>query len=165
MLDVWSFPHWASAINRNQLFEVQPLLDSGADVNVFSRKRSTPLHFASGAGRGEIVEVLLLNGADINLKAQDGSTPLHHAAEGGHGAVVQLLLDNGADVFARNRFEKMPIDFATARGQLYVMALLRRAMARACAAAVAMGQDDRLGAESLLLGVDEGVFQMILDQL
>ena len=165
MLDGRSFPLWASAISRNQPLEIHRLLNGGVNVNVKSRKGSTPLHSASGAGRGEIVKILLLNGADINLKARDGSTPLHHAAKRGQGAVVHLLLDNGADVFARNRFEKTPEDFATAREQLYVMALLRRAMARACAEAVAMGQNERLGAGSLLLGVDEGVFQMILDQL
>ncbi|KAJ1479442.1 ankyrin repeat-containing domain protein [Baffinella frigidus] len=146
------------AISSGRLFEVQWLLTLGRDhIDVKSQSGSTPLHFAAKAGRTAIVRMLLDSGADCNLKAGDGRTPLHRAAGDGHRKVCIVLLNHGADIVARDHAGRIPEDFATARGQAHVVALLRRARIereRAEAFAI-MSQDTRLGAESLLLLLDK----------
>lgn len=53
---------------------------------------STPLHFASGYNRMDIVEHLLRNGADVHAKDKGGLVPLHNACSYGHYEVAELLV-------------------------------------------------------------------------
>jgi len=98
---------------------------------------------------------------------QDGRTPLHEAAARGRLEVVQMLLENGADFLARTDAGESPEGLATARGQTQVAALLgavaEEADRRVRWGAFAMGQHQRLGARSLVQGLDADVAHMILN--
>jgi len=72
------------------------LLQYGADVNAQDKRRSTPLHRASGRHLGsvEIVRVLLQYGADVGANDDDGMTPLDVALSEEHHEKAQLLSDH-----------------------------------------------------------------------
>ncbi len=75
---------------------------------------STPLHFASHRGYGEIVERLLEAGGDVQaLEECSATTPLHWAAEGGHVGVARLLREAGAQLDpVDDWFGLRPVDWA-----------------------------------------------------
>ena len=50
----------------------------------FEGRQSTPLHFAAGYNRVEVVEFLLQMGADVLAKDKGGLVPLHNACSYGH---------------------------------------------------------------------------------
>ena len=53
-------------------------------------RKSTPLHFAAGFGRKDVVEHLLQCGANVHAKDDGGLIPLHNACSFGHAEVVQV---------------------------------------------------------------------------
>ena len=144
------------------------LMDAGAGLNL--QKNWRLLHHAVSSGHAASVEILLERGADVNLNTDTFNTPLHCAAALGtglgyvRGTIVQLLLEKGADVHARNSIGATPEEVASAFGHADVVAVLRTARLAKCEA-FAMGQHARLGATSLVLGLEPEVFRMILDAL
>ena len=49
----------------HQLACAEALLDAGADVNATDKNSNTPLHYAAGYGRKDVVEVLMKSGASV----------------------------------------------------------------------------------------------------
>lgn len=88
------------AARRNDLKQVQELLESGADVNAKGNRVFTALMAASNRGHFDMVGLLLDKGADVNAKTEDGRTAMMLAL--GHRNVVDLLLKNGANVNAKD---------------------------------------------------------------
>lgn len=79
------------------LFEAHP--ESKTFFTFFAG--GTWLHYVSGRGQLEIVELLLSLGMDINGRDREGErTALVDAASDGRVEVVQYLLDHGADMDA-----------------------------------------------------------------
>ena len=166
---------------------VRMLLDAGARVDVRTNAQysplhlaplhieachgDTPLHLAAQGCHVATVQLLLDNGAGVNVTTNFGFTPLHRAlgpqwgqqAGLGRGDVVRLLLNRGAAPHARTRCGKTPWDLARACGHGQVAELLRAAMRKAECEAFAMGHLQRLGARSLVQGLDAGVVRLILD--
>lgn len=122
------------AARAGNLAEVQKLLDSGADVNLFEQGK-TPLHHAALISPNpEVVQALLDAGARVDLKGHNGMTALHFAAvdptpDGRADAsdakvkagpdetarrleVIQLLLDAGATTYAKNEDGLTPLHLA-----------------------------------------------------
>jgi ankyrin repeat protein len=79
--------------------EVERLILSGYDVNLFDDLGHTPMHRTVVGGHCKAVEVLLRHGALINANddATIGETPLALAVQSEHLGLVCLLLDPGAD--------------------------------------------------------------------
>jgi hypothetical protein len=75
------------------------LLDWGANITARNRLGATPLHFAVGSGRVDVVKLLLRRGADPNAVNEFG-TPLHYAGISGNATdeLIRLLLAAGADL-------------------------------------------------------------------
>ena len=111
--------HWA-ARNRDAAL-VLTLLEAGADVGAGTRiGHYTPLHLASEAGSGEVVEVLLGAGADpaARIVGAGSPTPLHFAAAAGSAGAVNALVAAGADVNATEEaWGQTPLIFAASKGR------------------------------------------------
>lgn len=67
------------------------------DLTWIGDSDQTPLSWAAGRGKYEIVEALLLDGA-MDWKLENGQTALSQASENGHEKVVRILLEHGSDV-------------------------------------------------------------------
>ena len=155
---------------------VKLLLEKGAPVNLKTYDGKTPLFLAAFGAIGAIgghvgvVQLLVDNGADVNLSTESGETPLHIAAWDRNGTIVQILLDHGADLHARTVYGDTPEDLTREseakgnRGTGQVAALLR-AVATAQYEAFAMGNHTRLGATSLVQGLDEDLVRMVLEMV
>lgn len=83
---------------------------------------STPLHFATGAGKMSVIE-FLLDECKIDprrpCRGCDDASPLHAAAEACKHSVVEALIERwGADVNARNNLEQTPLHLL-AKSQRY----------------------------------------------
>ena len=79
-------------------------------------RQSTPLHFAAGFNRVEVVEFLLSMGADVQAKDKGGLVPLHNACSYGHLEVVVSLVTNGANVNAPDLWKFTPLHESAAKG-------------------------------------------------
>nr|XP_002121662.3 tankyrase-1 [Ciona intestinalis] len=87
-------------------------------------RKSTPLHFAAGFGRKDVVEHLLQCGANVHAQDDGGLIPLHNACSFGHAEVVQLLLTRGADPNSRDNWNYTPLHEAAIKGKLDVCVVL-----------------------------------------
>ncbi|KAL0808669.1 hypothetical protein ABMA28_013103 [Loxostege sticticalis] len=89
-------------------------------------RKSTPLHFAAGYGRREVVEILIAAGAALQARDDGGLQPLHNACSFGHADVVRALLAAGAAPAARDNWGYTPLHEAAAKGKVDVcIALLQ----------------------------------------
>ncbi|XP_025835398.1 tankyrase-like [Agrilus planipennis] len=89
-------------------------------------RKSTPLHFAAGYGRRDVVEFLLSSGASIQARDDGGLHPLHNACSFGHADVVRLLLEAGANPNTRDNWNYTPLHEAAIKGKIDVcIALLQ----------------------------------------
>ena len=73
-----------NACRNGDVLKVKKLINS-SNVNIrdTSGRKSTPLHFASGFGRKDIVEYLLHLNANVSAKDEGGLQPLHNACSFG----------------------------------------------------------------------------------
>ncbi|XP_051959075.1 poly [ADP-ribose] polymerase tankyrase-2-like isoform X2 [Xyrauchen texanus] len=96
--------------------------------NVNSRdtagRRSTPLHFAAGFGRRDVVDYLLQHGANLHARDDGGLISLHNACSFGHAEVVNLLLLHGADANSRDNWNYTPLHEAAIKGKIDVCIVL-----------------------------------------
>ncbi|XP_016361568.1 tankyrase-1-like [Sinocyclocheilus anshuiensis] len=113
------------ACRNGDVSRVKRLVDS---VNVNAKdmagRKSTPLHFAAGFGRKDVVEHLLQTGANVHARDDGGLIPLHNACSFGHAEVVSLLLCQGADSNARDNWNYTPLHEAAIKGKIDVCIVL-----------------------------------------
>ena len=72
----------------------------------------TPLIYAAGEGRFDVVKCLIDHGADVSKKAWNKRTVLHYASERGHLKVVEALLCKGADIDVEDEDHCTPLMLA-----------------------------------------------------
>ncbi|KAL3319329.1 hypothetical protein Ciccas_002011 [Cichlidogyrus casuarinus] len=110
---------------------LQYLVRSGTSINSidYSGRKSTPLHFAAGYGRRDIVEYLVNKGADIDAKDDGGLIPLHNACSFGHFSVVQSLIAAGSNPNAPDSWNFTPLHEAVLKDEPSVCLLLLQAKA------------------------------------
>jgi len=131
----------------------------------------TALHeavFRARRGHHKTVRLLLAKGANVNATDDAGRTPLHIALAGARRCqhqLVEILLASGADLSAKTVDGKYPYDFVW--GLRWVEQLLEKERLRRCieppwAMAFAMGQEERLGAQSWVHHLEPGVVRMVL---
>uniref|UniRef100_A0A8C0UVP3 Poly [ADP-ribose] polymerase n=1 Tax=Cyanistes caeruleus TaxID=156563 RepID=A0A8C0UVP3_CYACU len=119
-------PDWLLEACRNgDVTRVKRLVDTG-NVNAkdMAGRKSTPLHFAAGFGRKDVVEHLLQTGANVHARDDGGLIPLHNACSFGHAEVVSLLLCQGADPNARDNWNYTPLHEAAIKGKIDVCIVL-----------------------------------------
>jgi len=82
------------------------------EVNKLDSAKNTALHWAAGAGKTNVMQVLIQYGANLNLQNIIGDTPLHRATWRDQPDSVKLLLDSGADFTIRNKQGKKALELA-----------------------------------------------------
>jgi L-ascorbate metabolism protein UlaG (beta-lactamase superfamily) len=108
---------------------VEPILDSGQDVNERFRGNFTILLMAAFTGNKEVVKLLLDRGADINAAAEEAGmtvTPMYAAIFLGHKDVVDLFLSRGGvdKDFREKPTDRTLLHIATLKGVKDTVSLL-----------------------------------------
>ena len=90
---------------------IKLLLSNGSDVNAKDNQGKTPLYYASGNEKIDIVNLLIQNGADVNVNDKYcKETPLFNASSKGRIEIVKLLLQNGAERYHKNILDNTPYE-------------------------------------------------------
>ncbi|VDN03065.1 unnamed protein product [Thelazia callipaeda] len=90
----------------------------------FDGRESTPLHFAAGYNRVEVLKYLLEKGANIEARDTGWLVPLHNACAYGHLVVAELLVKYGANLNAVDKWGYTPLHEAALKGKFEVCKLL-----------------------------------------
>jgi ankyrin repeat protein len=120
----WDIESYHSAIARDEVDDVERLLDKGVDVESKNLQLRTALHEAATKPRTDLVRVLLDRGAQIEAKDRYGFTPLHYSAMHDRLETTKLLIEAGADINALNMYDWAPLHTASFRGSQAVTELL-----------------------------------------
>ncbi|RAQ61127.1 hypothetical protein COH21_012203, partial [Aspergillus flavus] len=141
----YSSRYWIAHFRQTCVREESPLLthaqricDPNSDSTFLLEKRwnsipriqamaGTPLSWAAGNDRKEVVELLLATGkVGIDSKDSTSRIPLFWAAKNGDEAVVELLLATGkVDIDARDSDGQTPLSWAARNGHEAVVKLLQ----------------------------------------
>lgn len=112
-----------SAIVVKNTAAVKLLIEAGADVNVASDVKTTPLHYSPN---GEITELLLAKGADVSARNKGGWTPLHSASKFGRTETLRLLLKHDADINAKTDDGLTALEIAVQADHQEIVDLLKQ---------------------------------------
>jgi len=80
------------AINRNNLFAVETLINCGFDINQKNLEGNTPLLHAIKQDRVEMADYLIKKDADINIPDIYGKTPLQAAKDEENRVIEKLIV-------------------------------------------------------------------------
>ncbi|VDK65945.1 unnamed protein product [Onchocerca ochengi] len=90
----------------------------------FDGRESTPLHFAAGYNRVEVLKYLLEKDANVEARDTGWLVPLHNACAYGHLIVAELLVKHGANLNAADKWGYTPLHEAALKGKFDVCKLL-----------------------------------------
>ncbi|XP_054286239.1 protein phosphatase 1 regulatory subunit 16A-like isoform X2 [Macrosteles quadrilineatus] len=98
------------AASRNDIAEVERLLEKGVSPDSTNEDGLTALHQCCIDDNEEMMKLLLQYGANVNAEDSEKWTPLHAAATCGHLHLVRYLIASGADLLAVNADGNMAYD-------------------------------------------------------
>ncbi|UJR37371.1 hypothetical protein I4U23_030079 [Adineta vaga] len=104
-----------------RVLTLNPLLVNCRDAQ---GRNSTPLHFAAGYNRLQVVEYLLSLGADVTARDKGGLVPLHNSCSYGHLEVTALLLKSDASPQTADLWKVTPLHESAAKGKFEICKLL-----------------------------------------
>ena len=115
---VCKMDEFCRACEEGNLSKVKSMVGRGGhDVNKKDGKDfglyRTPLMYAAGKGRFDVVKYLINHGADISKTNDRKQTALHYASVYGHLQVVELLLSKGAGIDVEDKWCCTPLILAT----------------------------------------------------
>ncbi|CAF1195201.1 unnamed protein product [Adineta ricciae] len=104
-----------------RILTMNPMLVNCRDAQ---GRNSTPLHFAAGYNRLQVVEYLLSMGADVTARDKGGLVPLHNSCSYGHFEVTALLLNSGASPQTTDLWKVTPLHESAIKGKFEICKLL-----------------------------------------
>ena len=110
------------ACEEGNLEKVEEFIKQGHDVNKKDDRYlgygRTPLMYAAGEGRYDVVKCLIDHGADVSQKNFANRTLLHYASEGGNLKVVELLLstNESMQIDQEDNGHRTPLMLAAGKG-------------------------------------------------
>ena len=138
-------------------------------MSATDNEEQTALHTAAIHGTGAVAQVLLEHGADVSSKDPMGGTALHWAILQGWEPVVRVLIEHRANVLAETNEGVTPlkmVNMAYSAPYPEVVAMVKaEAVSRAKCVAFAMGHHERLGAGSVVEGLEPEVLRKVLEQV
>ena len=114
------------ACKEGNLLKVKSMVERGHYVN----KRNdygfyrTPLMYAAGEGRFDVVKYLINHGADVSKTDDYEQTALHYASGYGHLKMVELLLSKGARIDVEDMWCHTPLMLAAKKGHSDILLCL-----------------------------------------
>ena len=115
------------ACERGNLNKVKKFIKKGYDVNKTNERHflpKTPLMYAAGEGKFDVVKCLIDHGADVDKKDQRKQTALHYASERGYLKVVEALLSKGAEIDVEDGDRCTPLMLAVRRRHIDILLYL-----------------------------------------
>ena len=111
---------------------VRLLLEAGADVTaVDPGMKATALHAAAYAGRMEAAKLLIEYKVEIDKQGPyNGYTALHDAIWRGHVETARVIIEAGANLTLKNNQGQTPLEFARARSNKELVALLEQKLGK-----------------------------------
>ncbi|UYV68525.1 hypothetical protein LAZ67_6000035, partial [Cordylochernes scorpioides] len=99
-------------IKNENWVKVKELLESGADINIKTKRGNSPLHLSARKGHQDLVQYLVEAGADVNSLNGYRQSPLHYAILGHELSIASYLIDEGADVNIKDIGNWVPLLYA-----------------------------------------------------
>merc|ERR1719329_396243 len=115
------------ACDRGNLTLAEILLDAGANANVTTDLKMTPLLVAAFNGHADVVSFLFARKVDIEQRGPCGGTALYVAAQEGRRHVAEILIQQGAEIDARCDGDLTPSLIAAMQGHDEIVRLLLEA--------------------------------------
>lgn len=109
------------ALKEKCLNTINFLVQKGADINLCSTNKESPLFVACKNGDEYIAIHLIKTGADINMYTNNGTSPLYVACQNGHVSTVNSLLAKGAKVNLCNKRKNSPLYAACEKGHVTIV--------------------------------------------
>lgn len=114
---LWKLLYQKDIARSKNINRIKNILRTVKNIEALNEVGATPLIWASGEGKLELVKFLLANNANVHA-ALPGSLgqPIHVAASKNHVKIVELLLNKGADIEAEDSFKRRPLHIAAREG-------------------------------------------------
>ncbi|XP_029900509.1 ankyrin repeat and SOCS box protein 2-like isoform X2 [Myripristis murdjan] len=112
------------AVSCEHLSCARCLLEAGADPDISSKNKETPLYKACELENVDMVSLVLSYGATVNQRCGQGWTALHEAVSKNNTEICEMLLRAGATINPPNIYSITPLTVAAQRGQLKVLCYL-----------------------------------------
>ncbi|XP_034530867.1 ankyrin repeat and SOCS box protein 2-like isoform X2 [Notolabrus celidotus] len=112
------------SVSCEHLSCVRCLLEAGADPDISSKNKETPLYKACELENVDMVSLLLSYGATVNQRCGQGWTALHEAVSRNNTEICEILIRAGATINPANTYSITPLTVAAQRGQLKTLCYL-----------------------------------------
>ena len=115
------------------LKEIKHLIDLGVCVDAKDRSGNTALHWASGNGHADVVELLIGKGVKVGVRNGRGETPLSCVIRScwrdieKAKAIIEALIKAGADINAKNKDGNTALHRVSERGHAKMVEALIKA--------------------------------------
>ncbi|KAM3594249.1 uncharacterized protein V6R79_004854 [Siganus canaliculatus] len=112
------------AVTHGHLSCVQCLLEAGADPDISSKNKETPLYKACELENVDMVSLILSYGATVNQRCGQGWTALHEVVSRNNTEICEMLIRAGAAINPPNTYSMTPIIVAAQRGHIKALCYL-----------------------------------------